>query len=130
MKTFIHTLLISFVFSLFSAANADDKEKILVHFTGFVKKPGSYQVATKMTMQEIRDACGGLSEFATTKRMMIIRFPRPEGDHWTDNQYIDPWGRPYVFDLSLSDHASLVMLSELSLDAGACDIHCFSFFST
>lgn len=24
-------------------------------------------------------------------------------DRWTENQYIDPWGRPYVFDLSLSD---------------------------
>jgi protein involved in polysaccharide export with SLBB domain len=79
MKTFIHALLISFVFALFSAANADDKEKILVHFTGFVKKPGSYRVATKMTMQEIRDTCGGLNEFGTTKHMMIIRFPRAEG---------------------------------------------------
>lgn len=33
-----------------------------------------------------------------------IRFLVPiEGDRWPTDQYSDPWGHPYVFDLSLPD---------------------------
>jgi len=79
MKIMIRTLLLAIFSALISMAPAESKEEILVHFTGYVNHPGSYRIDSKMTMEELRKTCGGLTQFATTKRMMVIRFPRAEG---------------------------------------------------
>ena len=72
-------LLIAIFLASFVYALGADDDTILVHITGFVEKPGSYQVASKITIEDLRKACGGLKATGTSVRMMVIRFPRTEG---------------------------------------------------
>ena len=79
MKMKNNLIVLAILLSFLAYASAANDDKILVHFTGYVEKPGSYRVAGKITIEELRDACGGIAPTATTKRMMVIRFPRQEG---------------------------------------------------
>lgn len=58
---------------------AKEPEKVIVHLTGNVKKPGPHTLPARAQMVDVIAACGGEDEFSSFKGMILIRFARQEG---------------------------------------------------
>lgn len=68
------------IICLLSVSYAEDAvEKVFVHITGQVKKPGTYEIPAKVTIEELKQISGGDDPFSGWKRIHLIRFPRIEG---------------------------------------------------
>ena len=59
-------------------------EGIYVHFSGYIQKPGIYQINEWSNLKDLEKSCGGWTEFSSVKNLMkikIIRFARREGQN-------------------------------------------------
>ncbi len=76
MKT-ITQILLALSFCFFSnAAN------IFAHFSGNLKKAGTYEINEWSNLKDLERACGGWTPFSSVKNLSqikVIRFPRREG---------------------------------------------------
>jgi SLBB domain len=63
-------------------------KEVWVHFAGQLNKPGVYKVSSPATVEELAKACGGWTEFGSSKRLTVIRLER------SSNVTMDDPGEP------------------------------------
>jgi SLBB domain len=57
----------------FSLATTLPGKEVWVHFAGQLNKPGVYKVSSPATVEELAKACGGWTEFGSSKRLTVVR---------------------------------------------------------
>ena len=73
----IRQIILALSISLLSQAN-----NVFVHFSGYLKKPGTHKIGDWSNLKDLETACGGWTPFSSVKnldKIKVIRFPRREG---------------------------------------------------
>ena len=78
-----------------------------MHFTGQVKKAGTYKVTTPATVENLERASGGWNEFGSVKRLIIIRLERPSNG--TTGDPGEPGSKVFKFDEIPRENGKLIL---------------------